>query len=269
MAKKEDEDKCMSQKDRALFIVIPFFNEAENLENLAFELSQFIKETALREYQIILVNDGSTDRSKEEAAIAFSDLRYKLLTHKQNQGPGAAFQTAFEEILKTISKDDYVLTIEADNTSNLKIVSQMLKRSKEGYDVVLASPYIYGGTIINTPFIRRFLSFFANLFLRELLGLRGILTISSFFRLYKGAIFLHIARAHNNVFMQRKGFEGKVELLMKLVLCKASISEVPLVLDTSRRKGRSKMKLLKTTISLLSLYFEKNKWKQQAIVYKT
>lgn len=250
------------------FIVTPFFNEAENLQNLAFELHQFIKDAKLKKYQIILVNDGSTDRSKEEASIAFSDLNYKLLTHKQNQGPGAAFQTAFMDILQTISSEDYVLTIEADNTSSLKIVPQMLKRSEEGYDVVLASPYIYGGTIINTPFIRRFLSFFANLFLRELLGLRGILTISSFFRLYKGEALLHIAQAYNGIFIQRKGFEGKVELLMKLVFCKVGISEVPLILDTSKRKGKSKMKILKTTMNLLSLYFDKKQWKNQAAEFK-
>jgi dolichol-phosphate mannosyltransferase len=164
--------------------------------------------------------------------------------------------------------DDYILTIEADNTSNLGIVPAMIRRSQEGYDVVLASPYIYGGTIVNTPFIRRFLSFFANLFLRELLSLRGIFTISSFFRLYKGSVLQHIAKNYDSKLIERKGFEGKVELLMKLVFCQTTISEIPLILDTSRRKGSSKMKILRTTVDLLSLYFQKQKWKEQAAVYK-
>lgn len=252
------------------FIVIPFLNEAENLARLSQELREFLnKQMPSEQYNIILVNDGSTDNSVEEAHKVFDGFNYQLLTHTTNMGPGMAFQTAFLEILKTASADDYILTIEADNTSNLGIVPGMMRRSKEGYDVVLASPYIYGGTIVKTPLVRRFLSFFANLLLRELLSLRGIFTISSFFRLYKGSVLQHIAQNYDSHLIQRKGFEGKVELLMKLVFCQTPISEVPLVLDTSRRKGKSKMKILRTTVDLLSLYFLKQKWKEQAVVYKS
>ncbi len=252
------------------FIVIPFLNEAENLARLAQELCEFLnKQISSEQYNIILVDDGSTDNSVVEAHKVFGGFNYQLLTHDTNMGPGMAFQTAFLEILKSASADDYILTIESDNTSNLGIVPGMIRRSKEGYDVVLASPYIYGGTIVNTPFIRRFLSFFANLFLRELLSLRGIFTISSFFRLYKANVLQHIAQNYDSQLIQRKGFEGKVELLMKLVFCQVPISEVPLVLDTSRRKGKSKMRIFKTTVDLLSLYFQKQKWKEQAVAYKS
>jgi|694.fasta_scaffold11403_3 dolichol-phosphate mannosyltransferase len=253
-----------------LFIVIPFLNEAENFVRLAQELREFIDNNLSKsQYLIIFVNDGSADNSVVEVHKKFADFNYQLLNHVTNMGPGAAFQTAFSEILKAASENDFVLTIEADNTSNLSIVPSMLRRSKEGYDVVLASPYMYGGTITNTPFIRRFLSFFANLFLRELLDLRGLFTISSFFRLYKVSVLRHIAKNFDSMLIQRKGFEGKVELLMKLVFCKIAISEIPLVLDTSRRKGKSKMKILRTIFDLLSLYFQKKSWKEQAIVYKS
>lgn len=251
-----------------LFVVISFLNEADNFVRLAQELRTFFSKHDEVHYKIILVDDGSTDNSIAEVREEFDGLNYQLLSHEVNVGPGAAFQTAFLEILKAASASDYILTIEADNTSNLAIVPAMMRRSQEGYDVVLASPYIYGGTIMNTPFIRRFLSFFANLFLRELLDLRGIFTISSFFRLYKCSVLQHIARHYDNTLIQRKGFEGKVELLMKMVFCEVAISEIPLVLDTSRRKGKSKMKILKTTVDLLSLYFQKAKWKKQAVVYK-
>lgn len=143
-----------------LFIVIPFLNEAENFVRLAQELREFIDNNLSKsQYLIIFVNDGSADNSVVEVHKKFADFNYQLLNHVTNMGPGAAFQTAFSEILKAASENDFVLTIEADNTSNLSIVPSMLRRSKEGYDVVLASPYMYGGTITNTPFIRRFLSF--------------------------------------------------------------------------------------------------------------
>jgi dolichol-phosphate mannosyltransferase len=137
----------------------------------------------------------------------------------------------------------------------------MLHRMEEGYDVILASPYTYGGTILNTALHRRILSFFANLFLREILGLRGILTISIFFRLYKVSVLRGIQNRFEGKLIERQGFEGKVELLMKFVFQRTPISEVPLVLDTSNRVGRSKIKIIKTTLSLLALYFEKDRWR--------
>lgn len=247
-----------------LFIVIPFLNESENLSGLANDLRNFMNKhlSHFTEIKIILINDGSVDDSVQIIKSCFQGLHYEIINHSHNKGPGAAFQSGFNKIISKMSSEDYVLTLEADNTSNLGIVPEMISRSCDGYDVVLASPYIYGGTIMNTPFHRRILSFFANLFLRELLGLRGIFTISSFFRLYKGGALKNLYVVYGDCLIEKDGFEGKVEILMKLVFQKTRISEVPLILDTSRRKGRSKMKVIKTTLSLLSLCFSKKRWRK-------
>lgn len=243
-----------------LFFLIPFFNEAENFPKLAEDLGQFIQKASCP-CEIFFVNDGSTDESTKAIQAAFQGMPYKILSHDFNKGPGAAFQTGLQEILSIAQDTDYILTLEADNTSNLAIVPQMQTRMQEGYDVVLASPYLYGGTIINTPWHRRTLSFIANLFLKEMLELRGLLTISSFFRLYKVKTLRAINTLYQGNLIENQGFEGVVELLMKLVFQKTPISEVPLVLDTSRRKGKSKMKILKTTYSISSLFFQKRRWK--------
>lgn len=244
-----------------LFIVIPFLNESGNFKRLADDLSCYINDVNhFDDYEIIFINDGSSDNSAKEIQKEFVNLKFKVISHERNLGPGAAFQTAFIDVLQYASDDDHILTIEADNTSNIKIVSQMFQRTVEGYDVILASPYMYGGSIVNTSFIRRFLSFFANLFLRELLDLRGIFTISSFFRLYKVKILKIIFEKYNGKLIENNGFEGKVELLMKMVFCKTKISEVPLVLDTSKRVGKSKMKLFSTTLRMLALFVQKKSW---------
>jgi dolichol-phosphate mannosyltransferase len=243
-----------------IFLLIPFLNEAGNFKKLSDDIKYFFLKNRLS-YKVFLVNDGSTDKSVSEIQKYFINMPFEIISHEKNLGPGAAFQTGFLKVLEEADNQDLVLTLEADNTSNLSIVPQMLHRMEEGYDVILASPYTYGGTILNTALHRRILSFFANLFLREILGLRGILTISSFFRLYKVSVLRGIQNRFEGKLIERQGFEGKVELLMKFVFQRTPISEVPLVLDTSNRVGRSKIKIIKTTLSLLALYFEKDRWR--------
>ncbi len=91
-----------------------------------------------------------------------------------NLEPGKAFQTGFTHLFPLLQEGDLVLTIEGDNTSRLELVKQMLTRMGEGYQVIFASPYLYGGAIVNTSAFRVFLSAVANLFVKEMLGLHGL-----------------------------------------------------------------------------------------------
>ena len=154
--------------------------------------------------------------------------------------------------------------MEGDNTSRSELVEQMLMRSREGYEMILASPYMYGGTVQNTSLLRTFLSYCANMFMRELLELHGILTMSSFFRLYRGSLIRRMQQIYGPQIVERPGFDCMVEFLMKAVYLRVSLSEVPMVLDTSRRVGKSKMKIMRTIYNLLTLTFRKGKWKAAA-----
>src|SRR5262249_36921122 len=162
------------------------------------------------------------------------------------RGPGAAFAAAFTRLTGLLRDEDWVLTMEGDNTSRVELVSQMFVRSAEGYDAILASPYMYGGGITNTTTVRTLLSYGANVFIREILGIQGILTMSSFFRLYRASLIRRLQARYGPGIVERRGFESMIEMLMKMVLMRTPISEVPMVLDTSLRAGKSKMKLLRT-----------------------
>ncbi len=61
--------------------------------------------------------------------------------------------------------------MEGDNTSRHELLQQMFTRSGEGYDVILASPYMYGGGITNTSTYRVIISHVANAFVKEFIGL--------------------------------------------------------------------------------------------------
>jgi dolichol-phosphate mannosyltransferase len=247
------------------YVVAPVFNEAGNVPSLlgAFrDLSERL--TADFDIAVIVVDDGSSDGTAAALCRVGGDLTLTVLSHSSNRGPGAAFATAFSYLADRVREDDWVVTIEGDNTSRHELIPQMLKRTGEGYDVVLASPYLYGGDIINTSFFRRFLSYGANILMKEILEIRGILTLSSFFRLYRGSIIRQLQKHYGRGIVERAGFDCMVELLMKMVFLRVTLSEVPMVLDSSRRRGTSKMKVWRATYDLVTLVGRKNRWKRAA-----
>ncbi|PWH17166.1 MAG: hypothetical protein DDG60_02685 [Anaerolineae bacterium] len=256
----------MSQPPR-FFILVPVLNEAGNLPRLSQSLAALHREFIDRfDLQVIFVDDGSVDNTSGLAKQAAEQAGFPLyvLQHERNLGPGKAFQTGFSHLFSLLQDNDLVLTIEGDNTSRLELVKQMLTRMAEGYDVIFASPYMYGGQIVNTSTFRVFLSAVANLFVKEMLGLHGLLTVSSFFRLYRAKALKTLQRHYGPGIIERAGFECMVEMAMKMVFCGLSISEVPMVLDTKARVGKSRMKIARTIRGYLTLWFHKRAWKRQA-----
>lgn len=250
-----------------LFILIPVLNEAGNIMRLVDGLRLLSSELQNRfEMHVLLVDDGSRDNTSKLAkqSAVEAGLQLTVLRHEINRGPGKAFATGFCHLSPLLRDNDLVMTMEGDNTSRLDLVKQMLVRLTEGFDVVFASPYAYGGKIVNTSAYRIFLSSIANLFIKELLGMHGLLTVSSFFRLYRAPALKKLQGVYGPEIVERRGFECMVEMTMKMMNLQITISEVPMVLDTHARVGKSRMKILKTIRGYLSLWFLKRKWLEAA-----
>jgi dolichol-phosphate mannosyltransferase len=251
----------MSEKPR-LFLIVPVFNEAANMERLFEGCSEMQRELEKSyEVRFILVDDGSTDDTAGAALRVAGNLPLEVLRLEVNAGPGRAFARAFSHLGPLLRETDWIVTFEGDNTSRLELLQQMLTRAAEGFDVVLASPYLYGGGISNTNLFRVLLSAVANLLVKEGLGLRGIATMSSFFRLYRGSSFLRLQQAFGPGIIERAGFESMIELLLKITYLQMTVSEVAMKLDTSRRAGKSKMKVLRTALGYVTLFQEKDRWR--------
>lgn len=247
-----------------LFIVIPVLNEAGNVPRLMADLNALAPQVA-GEFaaRLVLVDDGSSDGTGDLARAHAGELPLDVLRHERPRGPGAAFATAFEHLAGRLQADDWVVTMEGDNTSRVETILQMLTRRKEGFDVVLASPYAYGGGIDNTPLLRVFMSHVANTMVKELMGIRGILTMSSFFRLTSAPMLQRLQARYGPRVLDTTGFECMVELLWKYIQERAAISEVAMALDTSRRVGRSKMKVVRTAVRYFLLYFRIRRWRRE------
>lgn len=243
-----------------IYVITPIFNEEENIETLLNGFKEIVNRFE-NEIFFVVVDDGSTDGTIEEIENRKENLNLTVLDYGCNKGPGFAFATGFEYISNKIDEHDIVVTMEGDNTSRIETLFLMIERLKrENLDCVLASPYAYGGGITNTSLLRTILSHIANTFIKEMLGIRGIHTMSSFFRVYDAKLIMKLQDIFSPRIISMDGFESMIELLKKIILTEATVSEMSMGLDTSLRKGKSKMKVMKTIIGYLFLYFEKKDW---------
>lgn len=235
-----------------IYIVIPIFNEEQNIVNLYNELAEYSFE---EEHFYVFSDDGSSDNTKHQIERYFPVEKTIVLGDGINRGPGAAFNIGFEWVIKHSKNDtDRVVTIEADCTSDLEILSVMLTLNQLNFDLVLASVYAQGGGFDSTGFIRKFISSVANLLYRFVFDIK-VLTISSFYRVYSVSLLKKIKLKYGTL-IEENGFICMLEILTKAIQCEAKIIEVPMVLKSTKRLGKSKMKIVKTTMDYLKFLFK-------------
>jgi len=233
-----------------IFIVIPVYNEEKNLPNLYHELCNFSFEDSV---YFVFSDDGSSDATVPLIKSLFSKTNTIILGDGINRGPGYVFNRAFEWVMnESKNTDDIVLTIEADCTSDLSILPNMLSINKLGYNLVLASIYAQGGGFYKTTFSRRLISTLANLLFRFLFNVQ-VLTMSSFYRIYSVELLNNIKQRYG-VLISERGFICMLEILLKSISCNAKVIEVPMILNSNKRIGKSKMKIVKTMIEYFKFF---------------
>ncbi len=229
-----------------LSIVIPMYNEAENVESTLNQLDEALipfKGT----YEIIAVNDGSLDNTLEILGrIASKDAKLKAVSYSKNLGRGMALRRGFRE-----STGEIVVSIDADLSYSPNYIMDFVRtlRNEEDVDLVLASPYMPGGGVQNVPLHRLWISKLGNKILRLAMPNR-IYTSTGIFRGYRRKVL-------ESLELESDGKEIHLEILSKAVALGYRVKEIPVVLG-NRKKGRSKFKFRKTAVSHLAFsVFEK------------
>lgn len=114
-----------------LSVVIPLYNEEDNIPPLYEQLSQALNELNL-EYEVIVIDDGSQDDSfKRLQAIHEKDPRWQIISFRRNFGQTAGMAAGFEA-----SRGRTVVTIDADLQNDPRDIGKLLDKMAEGYDIV-------------------------------------------------------------------------------------------------------------------------------------
>jgi dolichol-phosphate mannosyltransferase len=226
--------------------VIPAYNEAENIPNLMADLGPRARELGAR---IIFVDDGSKDGTYEAIQEHRDGLHLAVVRHPVNRGLGTAINSGLRAALGESQDGDAIVTLEADNTSDLDDLPAMLGKFNAGADVVLASVYAPGGRIVGVAPWRLAASKAVSNTFRYAGGLKEIHTLSSLYRVYRAGTLRRAAETYGWLLVREPGFAANVELLLKLYNAGAKVAEVPTVNDWSRRLGVSKMNLKPTVMA--------------------
>jgi dolichol-phosphate mannosyltransferase len=239
-----------------IYILIPAYNEAQNLPVLFDNIASILKPLS-EKFVFVVVNDGSIDSTQTVLNQLKTTCSLEILTHIKNQGVRDSFYDGFQWILKnSLDAEDILITIEADNTSDYKMIPRMVGEIKQGVDLVLSSCYMQGGSVIGSNHFRKFISLLANKLILSLFHLKGIHTFSSFFRAMRVDVLRKSFDAWGDQLLSENGFVCVVEMLIKMNHLGIRIREVPSVLSCNLRKGQSKMKLIQTTLGYFKYFIK-------------
>lgn len=218
----------------AYSVVIPIFNESRNIPLLYKRLKVVLGELK-KEYEIILVDDGSKDGSYQLLKeIAYSDNGVKVLSFIHNFGQHKAIVAGILE-----SKGYYVITLDADLQNPPEEIPKLLSEIKQGFDMVSGRRLIRKDALF-----RKICSFFVNLIISLLTGLH-MKDYGSMLRVFRKETAYKLAGA----FFKNQGY-----ITMLIAQITHNVKEIPIGHD-ERYAGTSKYSLKKLFLAFFKIIF--------------
>ena len=234
------------------WIVLPAFNEEQDLPALLERIDEAMAEIGLR-FEILLVDDGSTDATREIAEQWSNKLPLQVKVHPTNLGLGATLKDGLEWACSVAQPSDVIITLDSDNSHTPELILRMTRLIREGYDVVIASRYQNGSRVRGVPINRRLLSWIARILFKLVFPIKGVKDYTSGYRAYRAGVLQEVTSADPNFFDQ-DGFQVMVDVLLKLRRNKDLLfGEAPLIIRYDLKEGDSKMDVMGTTTGKLRL----------------
>ena len=229
-----------------LSIIVPCFNEVDNVSILQNELMPVIEDLVIQgnidqsknySAEVVFVDDGSRDGTMTKLKEVFenykrSEIALKFEQHATNLGLGAAIRTGF-----SAADGDILITVDSDGTYKFSEIPALLDCLVSEVDIVTASPYNPSGKVVGVPAYRLVLSKGSSMIYRILVNWH-VYTYTALFRAYRSDV-VRRTRFESN------GFLGGTELMVKAMLSGYRVAEYPAVLF-KRVYGVSKAKIWQT-----------------------
>jgi len=211
-------------------IIIPAYNEENGIIDVINEIETLLVEKKINN-EIIIVDDGSTDKTKEKV----SSTNARLIEHQQNRGYGAALKTGIKASIY-----DQIAIIDADGTYPVNYLIELID-NKKNYDMVVGARI---GKNVSIPLIRRPAKWALNKLANFLTNYK-IPDLNSGLRLFKKNSllkFLHILP---------DGFSFTTTITIAMITNNFNVKYIPI--DYEKRIGKSKIRPIYDTLNFISL----------------
>jgi polyisoprenyl-phosphate glycosyltransferase len=137
---------------KKLSIVVPFYNEESGIKKLFSAVDEAIEKCKLDEYEIICIDDGSTDKTLSELKkISKNNDNYKIISLSRNFGHQAAISTGLE-----MAEGEYIFIIDADLQDPPIVLKELIDKIREGYEIVYCVRNKREGSLIKRFFYKSF-----------------------------------------------------------------------------------------------------------------
>jgi len=192
-------------------VVIPGHNEEGNIEKCVSEIKKALKG---EDYELVLVNDCSTDKTgKIMNELAKKDKRIKVVHRKGKKGFGRAVKAGYKK-----ASGDYIALVMADLSDDPKDLKRMIRETKKGYDVIVGNRFTKKSKVIGYPKVK----LIANRMFNNLLALMFRMPykdISNAFKMYKKEVI-------KGEKFEADGFDITIEVKGRMGLCKKAVEVV-------------------------------------------
>jgi dolichol-phosphate mannosyltransferase len=218
----------MSQKEMKALVIIPTYNESENIEKIVPLVME--KDPSIH---VLIVDDNSPDGTGRIAdEMAKKDGRVSVIHREKKSGLGTAYIAGFKFALE--KGYDLIFEMDCDFSHDPKYLPHFLKAIQEA-DLVLGSRYVDGVNVINWPMSRLLLSYYANVYSRLVTGL-PVKDATSGFKCFRREVLeaIDFDRVKSN------GYSFQIEMSFRAWKKGFKIKEIPIVFE-DRKVGQSKM----------------------------
>ena len=221
-----------------LSVIIPAYNEEERIGGTLAKIYSFLK-TKNYDYEVIVVDDGSADKTIQEAQRSrlFKENNLRVIKNRINTGKGFSVKRGI-----LASRGEYVLFSDADLSTPIEELDKLLAYIKEGYDVVIGSRGVIDSDVrVHQPWHREKMGKVFNLFVKSML-FKEFNDTQCGFKVFKGDVARGIAK-HLKIY----GFCFDVELLYLAKIKGCRIKEAGVVWHNSLQ---SKVSAVNSSINM-------------------
>jgi dolichol-phosphate mannosyltransferase len=216
-----------------VWVVIPTYNEAENIDAVLRRTSEELDRVVPGEYRILVVDDSSPDGTGEIADALARELPAVDVLHRGTKsGLGHAYLAGFAEALA--GGAELVIEMDADFSHDPAYLGDLLEAAK-GADLVLGSRYVTGGGVENWGLARRLISRGGGTYARWILRV-DVHDLTGGFK----CIRREVLEAIDLQSVRAEGYVFQIEVTYRAILAGFRVREVPIVFR-DRSRGISKM----------------------------